>query len=595
MARLVTRLLVLVFFVCVAMPAAAFAQVPFSYIVTPPPGAKMATPPAQIRANSPGPGQPRLGHDWYVMANDTGILQVTLVDTAPDGVKATVFDAANAPVGAIAPIVSTFAHETRGSVTVAATPNAVYRVRVDPSAAPGPGLCACPDYYLEFAGAIEAGLPTPTPFNMVSVIGPPTGDHGDGGSINWRLNVGTGESLDLRFGPTGDGSTAPNLRVVLIDAADHVRLDERVTPPAVDALPREIHLPDAGNTPGAWTMAIWSDTGGFPNGPYRVFRLSGADRALYVAWDTDGQGGLDVSIVQGAAPSATPFEKPVDILVTDLGGFAEVKTVTAHVSDPDNSVSLRKLHVTPPAGWTATPADYNLFVTYDATAFLTIRVQDLTAPTLTLPGDINVAATSAAGATVSFNVSATDLDDVLVDAPVTCTSASGSVFPIGQTTVTCTATDARANTTTGTFRVTVTDAAVCSAARASVVSIWPPNHKLVDISVLGVTTASGQQALVTITGIFQDEATDAEGDGKTAIDGFGVGTSRAHVRAERSGTGDGRVYHIGFTATVAAGASCTGAVTVGVPHDQGTGPAVDGGALFDSTVASAPPAVRKQD
>jgi hypothetical protein len=67
-------------------------------------------------------------------------------------------------------------------------------------------------------------------------------------------------------------------------------------------------------------------------------------------------------------------------------------------------------------------------------------------------------------------------------------------------------------------------------------------------------------------------------------DGTGVGTSTPSVRAQRDGGGDGRVYHISFTATNAGGGSCTGAVTVGVPHDQGpNGGPVDEGALYDST------------
>ena len=55
------------------------------------------------------------------------------------------------------------------------------------------------------------------------------------------------------------------------------------------------------------------------------------------------------------------------------------------------------------------------------------------------------------------------------------------------------------------------------------------------------------------------------------------------VRAERDGNGDGRVYHISFTATGSSG-SCTGSVTVGVPHDQGHGGPVDQGALYNSTL-----------
>jgi hypothetical protein len=56
------------------------------------------------------------------------------------------------------------------------------------------------------------------------------------------------------------------------------------------------------------------------------------------------------------------------------------------------------------------------------------------------------------------------------------------------------------------------------------------------------------------------------------------------VRAERSWTGVGRVYHIMFTAEDGAGGSCTGEVLVTVPHDQSGAAAVDQGALFDSTV-----------
>jgi hypothetical protein len=87
---------------------------------------------------------------------------------------------------------------------------------------------------------------------------------------------------------------------------------------------------------------------------------------------------------------------------------------------------------------------------------------------------------------------------------------------------------------------------------------------------------------LTVTSIYQDEPTNGLGDGDTPIDGQGIGTGTPRVRRERSGTGNGRVYHINFNAT-AAGGSCTGGVTVGVPHDQGNGPAVDDGALYDST------------
>ena len=66
-----------------------------------------------------------------------------------------------------------------------------------------------------------------------------------------------------------------------------------------------------------------------------------------------------------------------------------------------------------------------------------------------------------------------------------------------------------------------------------------------------------------------------------------MGTGTASVRAERAGTprapGDGRVYHVAFTAADGNGGTCTGTVKVGVPHDQRGRAAVDGGPLYDST------------
>jgi hypothetical protein len=127
----------------------------------------------------------------------------------------------------------------------------------------------------------------------------------------------------------------------------------------------------------------------------------------------------------------------------------------------------------------------------------------------------------------------------------------------------------------------------CSAAVASIGTIWPANHKFVSITVLGVTDPDGDPVTISIDSIFQDEPVDALGDGRFAPDGADVGGSTAYVRAERSGTkklsGNGRVYHIGFTAEDGNGATCSGEVLAGVPHDRNS-PPIDDGALYDSTV-----------
>jgi hypothetical protein len=85
-----------------------------------------------------------------------------------------------------------------------------------------------------------------------------------------------------------------------------------------------------------------------------------------------------------------------------------------------------------------------------------VTVQDTTGPALSLPSPITDA-TSPSGATVNYTATASDLVDGSVS--VHCSRASGTVFAIGTTTVTCSAQDAAGNSTSGTFTVLVRAAA----------------------------------------------------------------------------------------------------------------------------------------
>jgi uncharacterized repeat protein (TIGR01451 family) len=83
------------------------------------------------------------------------------------------------------------------------------------------------------------------------------------------------------------------------------------------------------------------------------------------------------------------------------------------------------------------------------------HVLDTTPPRLTLPSNLTAEATSAAGAGVTFVTSAQDdVDGALV---ATCTPGSGAIFPVGHTTVDCTATDAAGNSASEQFGVSVVD------------------------------------------------------------------------------------------------------------------------------------------
>jgi Ca2+-binding RTX toxin-like protein len=84
-----------------------------------------------------------------------------------------------------------------------------------------------------------------------------------------------------------------------------------------------------------------------------------------------------------------------------------------------------------------------------------VTVWDTTPPSLTLPSDFTVEATGPQGAAVGFVATAADAGSP--QPPVVCAPPSGSTFPLGTTTVACSAADAAGNTAGGWFRVTVRD------------------------------------------------------------------------------------------------------------------------------------------
>lgn len=90
-----------------------------------------------------------------------------------------------------------------------------------------------------------------------------------------------------------------------------------------------------------------------------------------------------------------------------------------------------------------------------ATGGFDIVVEDTIAPALTLPANVVAEATGPAGAMVTFDASATDAVHGWM--PGMCTPMSGNTFPIGTTTVTCSATDGYGNSATESFTVTVQD------------------------------------------------------------------------------------------------------------------------------------------
>jgi hypothetical protein len=192
------------------------------------------------------------------------------------------------------------------------------------------------------------------------------------------------------------------------------------------------------------------------------------------------------------------------------------------------------------------------------------EITDNTPPAISVPADITVEATGPAGARVDFVAEATDDFDGIV--PVTATPASGSTFPVGTSTVHLGAQDSAGNQASASFRVTVTDTQppVFSSLSASPNSIWPPNKKMVPVTLTAVATDIVGVTSLKIVSVTCNEAVT----GAWTI----TGPLTLTVMADRAGAGSGRVYTITVEARDAAGNATQCSTTVSVPHDQGHNP-----------------------
>ena len=116
----------------------------------------------------------------------------------------------------------------------------------------------------------------------------------------------------------------------------------------------------------------------------------------------------------------------------------------------------------------------------------------------------------------------------------------------------------------------------CGLAQAKPAVLAPPDHKMVSVAILGVTDPDNDRVTLTVTGVTQDEPVNSLEDGDTSPDAVLQG-DKVLLRKERSGTGNGRVYRVRFTARDDFGGSCTGAVTVCVPLKNKPATCTDGG------------------
>jgi len=153
----------------------------------------------------------------------------------------------------------------------------------------------------------------------------------------------------------------------------------------------------------------------------------------------------------------------------------------------------------------------------DPTGAMFMWTVDTVPPVLTLPADITTQASSPAGAVVSF--SATANDAVAGAVAVTCNPPSGSTFPIGMTTVNCSASDTAGNTAMGSFHVTVTRIS------QTISFTTLPNHTYGDAD-FGVSASSSSGLAVSFTAGATDNCTISSN--MVHITGAGSCTVTAH-------------------------------------------------------------------
>jgi PKD repeat protein len=334
----------------------------------------------------------------------------------------------------------------------------------------------------------------------------------------------------------------------------------------------------------------------------------GIDSFTYTA--NDGHGGTDTATVtitvrpRNDAPRAddqslttledTPL--PVTLTGADLDGDPLTFSIVAGPSHGQLTGTAPSLTYTPAASFNGT--DHFTFTASDGAAGSNVATVTLTVTPVDDPPVANdQSRTTPEDTPITLTLTANEPDGDPLTFTVVTGPAHGTLTGTapnlvytpaahyhGPDTFVFRVNDGHSDSNLATVAITVTpvnDAPACDAAQIDGAQLWPPNHQWVALQIDGLTDADGDTVTVEATAVRQDEPVNDVADGNTSPDAT---LAPLQVRSERSGQGDGRVYHVSFRGSDAQGGTCAGTVRVCVPHDQG--PPVtcgDGGPLFDST------------
>lgn len=287
-----------------------------------------------------------------------------------------------------------------------------------------------------------------------------------------------------------------------------------------------------------------------------------------------------ITALQAAAPTiACPANITLDTAPAGVCG-AQVNYPPPTVSAPNG---VQSLSCTPPSGSAfpqgVTPVTCTVVdgAGVSASCGFTVTVNDREPPTLVPPPPTTSVADAQCRASLPDAAATAQASDnctprsalVITQSP----SAGTQVRGAGTHAIQLQVRDAAGNLTTGTTSHTVIDTTPPTITRAtpSKQYLWPPNHKLVPITVGVTLTDNCGSASVQcgITHVTSNEPINGRGDGNTRWDWEITSAMGVNLRAERAGLLNDRIYTLWFTCRDAGGASVTGTTTVTVPHDQG--------------------------
>ncbi len=263
--------------------------------------------------------------------------------------------------------------------------------------------------------------------------------------------------------------------------------------------------------------------------------------------------------ITGQPPFSAAGDYEVTICVTDLGGLKNCAPFTLKVENNNRSPDIQDVVNGVPVSGVTLPIGNPTNLEDDSILFL-FQASD---PDTGDRGDTLTYSATGLPPGISINPSNGRVTGVLA---LNSAGTYGVVLTVCDNNNLCNSRN---------FTWTVSLNRPCESLRLCHVAVLRADGRRVPIRIRGLPTG----ATVRIDQVVQDEPVTPP-----SPDGGGAGTSRAWVLAERSSTGDGRVYSIRFTLTLRDGRKYPCTKTVSVPNSSGL--AIDSGPLFNSNTGA---------